>query len=208
MTRNLIPDGDVFAHGIKGNIPQVLYYFLAWILLLAGSQVCFASSDSDDCASEYMSAFRRVELENDHEALQQIQKHASQGNAEAQSCLGQLYLLGWGIQADAAKAWDLFQLAAQGGSARAMTRIGAMYEQGLHVRKDYKKAFQWHLRSATLGYANAQSDVGIFYEDGLAGEKNIKKALYWYRKSASQGEPFALESLIRLDAVGTNKNLN
>ena len=145
------------------------------------------------------SADRDSLTEVDRQVFSRLCALADQGNTDAQCRLADLYLWGWGTEADEAMAWELFQQAARGGSARAMNRIGAMYEQGIYVEQDYKKALQWHIRSAALGYAPAQSDAGHIYEDGLAGQRDINVALSWYEKAARQGEPFAVEALQRFD---------
>ena len=172
----------------------IIILFLLFVALY--STVAF--SEEISCISEYTHSYTLMESEKDPALLQQIQQDASQGNDVAAFCLGQLYLLGWGVDADDTKAWKLFHQAAQKGNSKAMHRIAVMYELGVHVQQNYQKALHWHLQSAKLGYSSAQSDVGIFYEDGLAGDRDIAMALFWYRKAAIQDEPFAVEALHRL----------
>jgi uncharacterized protein len=163
------------------------------ILIFLGVQTVIAGPEIFDCPTD-----DQLKLDKNSSKLNQIRRNAYQGAAEAQTCLGELHLWGWGVATDHRKAWVFFQQAAQSGNARAMHRTGSMYEQGIYVNRDYKKALSWHLRAAHLGYAAAQSDTGIFYEDGLAEEQNIDAALFWYEKAAAAGEPFAIEALRRL----------
>ena len=173
------------------NRVNTLTFYRACILLFVSSQAISADSSFNACSEEFENGSQPT-------LLQPIQRSASRGNKEAQLCLAELYLRGWGVEADESRAWTLFQQAAKAGSAEAMHRIGALYEQGIYVDQDYQQALHWHLRSAALGYAPAQSDVGLFYEDGLAGKKDRDKAVLWYKKAAAGDEPFAVEALQRI----------
>ncbi len=171
--------------------------FLACLLLPGCLPAAYA--ESDDCPAQF-----ETPRPGSESNLTNLLLKANRGDAEAQGCLGELHLLGWSVEPDEARAWELFNQAAQGGSATAMHNIAAMYEEGIHVERDPGQAMRWHLRSAQLGYGPAQSDVGLYLEDGLAGERNLAEALVWYRKAAAQGEPFAVEAVRRLSDEGLN----
>jgi TPR repeat protein len=73
-------------------------------------------------------------------ALAQYRKAADQGNAEAQTALGQGYQNGYGVARDYAEALRWCHLAADQGFALAQVNLGVMYENGQGVPRDYAGA--------------------------------------------------------------------
>lgn len=195
MNKSLRTCSAKFTNAVTARSAAHVAVLAASLATLSIESSSYGASLSIDCSP---SLGRLEALAENDDSLLRLKQQARAGNANAKSCLAELYLLGWGVKANDSKAWVLLHQAVQDGSARAMHRIGSMYEIGTYIPKNRQRAFEWHLRSANLGHAPAQSDVGIFLEDGLAGERSIEKALYWYRKAARHGEPFAIEALQRL----------
>jgi len=69
-------------------------------------------------------------------ALKEWQPLAKQGDAFAQSNLGQLYQYGLGGPQDYAQARDWYRLAAEQGYAPAQFNLGFLYDKGLGVPQD------------------------------------------------------------------------
>jgi TPR repeat protein len=93
-------------------------------------------------------------------ALELWQPLATQGNAEAQTKIGFLYLDGFGVRQDKAKAMKWFKKAAEQGNKDAQWRLGWIYEQGEGVTIDYPEALRWLRAAADQGDERAQADIG------------------------------------------------
>jgi predicted nucleic acid-binding Zn-ribbon protein len=75
---------------------------------------------------------------------------AEQGDAAAQSYVGEIFERGLGIPADYGAAATWYQRAAERGNSRAAINLGNLYEQGLGVPKDPPQALNWYRRAAGL----------------------------------------------------------
>ncbi len=76
---------------------------------------------------------------------------AKDGDAEAQTYVGEIFERGLGVppQYDLAARW--YELAAHQGLARAQLNLGALYERGLGVPQDRSRAVDWYRRASGLG---------------------------------------------------------
>lgn len=79
---------------------------------------------------------------------------AKEGNAEAQTNLGEIFEKGTGgpPQADLAAQW--YQLAAEQGYARAQVNLGSLYERGFGVPRDPAKAMDLYRKASGLDTLN------------------------------------------------------
>jgi hypothetical protein len=87
---------------------------------------------------------------------------AEQGDAEAQTYVGEIYERGLGAAPDPASAAAWYRRAAEQGFARAQMNLGSLYERGAGVTRDPVQAIEWY-RSAS-GIEGAS--FGIAAEDG------------------------------------------
>jgi TPR repeat protein len=76
-------------------------------------------------------------------ALKAFQSLAAQGNAEAQTNLGQLYANGKGVPQDYAQARQWYEKAAAQGDALAQNNLAELYYAGLGVPQDDVRAYMW-----------------------------------------------------------------
>ena len=123
--------------------------------------------------------------------IQQLQKNAKQGDAEAQSSLGYKYSKGEGVPQDYKKAFHWYTLAASQNDILAQVNLGFMYAEGQGVEQDYKKAFEWYTKAANQGEATAQYCLGLLYDEGHGVAQDYSQALKWYTKATDQEEPYA-----------------
>ena len=93
------------------------------------------------------------------EAFKYFSLVAEQGNAKAQTYVGQCYLYGAGVDKDDKEAFKYFSLAAEQGNANAQFQVGKCYAHGWGVDKDPKKAFTYLSLAADQGYADAQYKI-------------------------------------------------
>ena len=152
---------------------------LAVMLLLGGSQTGYAQ----DLDKGWEAYFR-----GDYAAaLKEWRPLAEQGDASAQTSLGNMYSNGQGVIKDYKEAVRLYRLAAEQGNAGAQTNLGYMYSEGLGVIKDHKEAVRWYRLAAEQGIARAQSLLGLMYADGRGVILDNVTAHMWYNIAASNG---------------------
>ena len=91
-------------------------------------------------------------------ALRVWLEQARQGDAKAQTHVGEIYEKGLGITPDYSLAAQWYRKAADQGFERAMLNLGQLYELGLGVDRDNKQALAWYRKASGLEKA------GLTYE--------------------------------------------
>jgi uncharacterized protein len=84
-------------------------------------------------------------------ALRLLRPLAEQGNADAQTMLGETYYNGRGVPKDYAIAASWWTRAAQQGNVGAQVLLGALYYFGHGVPQDYVLAHMWYNLAAAAG---------------------------------------------------------
>ncbi|HEY3928159.1 MAG TPA: tetratricopeptide repeat protein [Candidatus Koribacter sp.] len=108
-------------------------------------------------------------------------EHAVQGgSADGFDELGLLYEMGYGMNKDVDKAFNLFNEAAKRGSVEGSYRLGLTYFYGLGVSSDRSAACQWFIRSAAGGYPEAEREAGFCYYNGTGVTQNHQEAFNWF----------------------------
>jgi TPR repeat protein len=130
------------------------------------------------------------------EAARHYQIAADHSYLAAMVNLGTLYEFGraGGTAETAAKAMELFKLAAEKGDARAQTRLGALYAGAdpsfTHgfIKTDDVEAARLLKLAAAQGYYLAQYNLGTFYASGRGDVgKNEVEAARLFKLAADQG---------------------
>jgi TPR repeat protein len=101
-------------------------------LLLLWRPVSFAGEFEDGVAA--------LNREDYKTAVAMFTKAANNGDAKAQSILGQMYSLGRGVTKNNQQAALWYKKAADQGNARAQNNLGQAYVNGQGVPQDYKQA--------------------------------------------------------------------
>lgn len=126
-----------------------------------------------DCeirGGEYV-AFDRADYRT---ALNIWLEKAKQGDAEAQTYVGEIFEKGLGLPVDYKTAFSWYSKAAQQGYSRAQINLGYLYEKGLSVNKDMLQALNWYRRAS--GVEGDELDYSSVIEvkaASLAQEKTI-----------------------------------
>jgi len=81
-------------------------------------------------------------------ALQVWLEQAKQGDAEAQTYVGEIYEKGLGLPADYKTAYIWYEKAAKQNYSRAQINLGYLYEKGLGVGKNSIEALNWYRRAS------------------------------------------------------------
>jgi uncharacterized caspase-like protein len=84
-------------------------------------------------------------------ALKVWQPLAEQGDAKAQTHVGEIYEKGLGTAPDYALAAQWYRKAAAQGHAPAQIYLGLLYERGLGVPKDMSQALAWYRKATGVG---------------------------------------------------------
>jgi len=88
-------------------------------------------------------------------ALNEWRPLAAQGDADAQSALGEMYYLGKGVPKDYKQAAKWYRLAAEQGNADAQFNLATLYGNGTGVIKDDVYSHMWFNIAAISGDADA-----------------------------------------------------
>lgn len=134
------------------------------------------------------------------QAANWFKKSASQGNADAQHALGQMYeQIG-----EEEKAARYYLMAAKQNHCPALIDLAMAFGAGRGVEKDLNKAHRLFLKAANLGDHFAEFMVGqnLFYGNGI--EPNAEEAVKWYIQAAEAGEHHAQFEMGMIFEMGGN----
>ena len=120
---------------------------------------------------------------------------AEQGDAEAQTVMGDFYLAGRGVEQNYAQALKWYRKAAVAGYGRAENNLGYIYFMGLGVKRDDRGAMKYFNAAAGHENAVAMKNLGTLYRDGLGTSKNETVAREWFQKAAEHGDREARQIL-------------
>ena len=133
---------------------------------------------------------------------------ALQGNALAETFLGEMYVHGNGVPADPVQGVHWLTLAAAQGQAAAEADLGDAYYFGAGVSQGYAEALKYYNAAAQQGIDNAQNALGDMYFKGVGVTRDYTQALSWYQLAAKQGHANAVYSLgfMYYAGLGTAQN--
>lgn len=111
-------------------------------------------------------------------ALRVWLEKAKQGDAEAQTYVGEIYEKGLGLSPDYRTAYSWYGKAAKQDYARAQINLGYLYEKGLGVEKNPIEALNWYRRASgvtddiayTSSIEERAADIAKDETDSLKGE--------------------------------------
>lgn len=153
-----VPGGETRAQSRPGDELLIVDCLLPGKVRRLGTRVTYvtarkaAKTTASDCeirGGEYTSYDRA----NYATALQIWLPLARDGDAEAQTYLGEIHEKGLGVEPQYDIAAEWYRKAAEQGSSRAQIALGALYEKGLGVPKDPREAMQWFRRASGLADA-------------------------------------------------------
>ncbi len=99
---------------------------------------------------------------------------ATEGDAEAQTLVGEIYEKGLGIQPDYQAAAVWYQKAADQNYARAQINLGQLYEKGLGVPQDLVAAMSWYRRASGLDAQGLQFISSVEIASRQAEQAELK----------------------------------
>lgn len=126
--------------------------------------------------------------------------------------LGNMYLEGYYLGPDYAKAYDLLTKAEKQtehpASAYAKTNIAWMYLWGMHVEHNMQEALTRLEQAYEQEISSAAFVLGFIYQEGLFAEKNNELAMAWFNKGRQLEDLYATTYLARIYADGKSTEKN
>lgn len=136
-----------------------------------------------DAASDYEMGARAYDSEDLVNAMQYLERAASQGHAQAMLLLG--YIFDKAEENETAAAY--YRRSAEAGNAGGAYALGTMYASGDGVERDFEKARSWYQQAADMGHAPALETLGIAHvEGGLGLEKDAERGGELLRQAAER----------------------
>ncbi|MCK7616053.1 caspase family protein [Roseibium sediminicola] len=135
----------------------------------------------------------------DHVAARQWFGRATDQNwAASINRLGLMHERGEGGDPDPLAAALLYQRATNLGDRNAMVNLANAYRYGKGIEVNQARAVDLFERSALLGTRSAFMSLAIMYAEGEGVEKDDLTAAFWYTLASREGDPEALETLLRI----------
>lgn len=148
-----------------------------------------------------------LQSQDDTTSLGDWQEHAQQGDARAQTHIGQIYEDGAEVPRNLQSAIEWYRLAAEQGDAGAQTHLGEIYFCGRGVEQSDTMAMWWFTLAAEQGDARAQLYLGHMNKEGKGIEQNKEVAVAWLTSAAQQDSAEARLLLKFIDTARVNIGL-
>ncbi|WP_421784200.1 tetratricopeptide repeat protein [Kiloniella litopenaei] len=158
---------------------------ISWVTIVFLAVPSFVQSsfaqDFDKALSAYLDGEYAV-------ALKEFHKLAELGDGEAQFYLGEMYVVGQGVERNLFRARKWFLRASERGNFDADSRLALLYESGLGGEQSDTLALYHARRGADNNNAASQANLAKFYEKGSVGvAQSDEDALKWYLLAAYKG---------------------
>ena len=120
-------------------------------------------------------------------ALQLAMPRAKQGDAHAQTLIGEIYNKGLGVPEDPLAAADWYAMASKAGDPLATFELALLYQDGHGVAKDRKHAAELFQIAADAGNMAAKYNLGLLHVEGIYADPSLTKAAQLIGEAANSG---------------------
>jgi len=129
----------------------------------------------------------RVALQhgNYEQAARELSGAAENGDPDAATLLGIMYVEGFGVPRDSAKGIALLEKAAEQEDLDATVFLAKLFEGRGDVAADPSAAAKWYERAARQGEVGAQLSIADCYLFGRGVAIDYREAYKWYRVAAA-----------------------
>ena len=132
--------------------------------------------------------FKVIIYSKEKQELANLRQSAEEGNADAQSNLGDLYFSGKRVSANKAEATKWYLKASEQGDAEGQLLLATMYYLGSGVSVDYVAAYMWCNLALTQGEEHAKIGIGEISaemtEEQIAEAQNLSRE--WMAKHSER----------------------
>lgn len=112
-------------------------------------------------------------------AMNELEKAARGGDAQAYYNLGIAYAEGKAVPQDRAKAVGYYRQGAGKGSVLAAYNLAQAYRKGEGVALDYAQAAKWYAFAAKRGDYRAGNELGLLYVEGKGVPRDLIEGFAW-----------------------------
>ncbi|MGU3576992.1 tetratricopeptide repeat protein [Brucellaceae bacterium C25G] len=137
-------------------------------------------------------------------ALNLAKPRAAEGDAAAQTLLGEIYARGLGVPVDPKLAAEWYGKAAAQDNVHAQFQYAVLLLDGKHVKGDWVAAEALMKKAAEAGNTMAQFNYAQILMQNNPGEKGIEAAYPWFAKAADNNLPDAEYAVSQILANGTH----
>ncbi len=125
-------------------------------------------------------------------SLETLTQKAEDGDVSAQLKLGYTYLYGMeGLNADYAKAFHYYELAANQNDKIGINNLGTLYYNGIGTQRNPRKAALLFAKAAEAGNFDAATNLGFIYVSGSGIEQNVEAGIANFEKAVTGGNVLA-----------------
>lgn len=121
------------------------------------------------------------------EAANWLRSAAQAGHKGAAAALGELHLVGRGVERNAEEAARWLEIGDTESRPEAFTMLASFYAEGVGVEQNFDAAADWLQHAAKRGSAAAHYNMGWLYHLGKGVPQDREEAVRWYRQAAEMG---------------------
>lgn len=156
-------------------------------------------------AGQYDSAYDNYMAGNYKTAFLEALKRGEEGDATAQTLLGRMYMEGYAVAIDGARAALWFGRAAKQGDPQAELRYGLLVFNGTYVPKDQSLGEEYIKKAADAGVPEAYFYYGQLLLNKSDSDDALETSLNYFLKGAARGNPDSAFAASQILARGTPK---
>ncbi|WP_297322950.1 tetratricopeptide repeat protein [uncultured Bartonella sp.] len=154
---------------------------------------------------EYDSAYDNYMAGNYKTAFMEALRRAEDGDPTAQTLLGRMYMEGYAVTVDGARAALWFGRAAKQGDPQAELRYGLLLFNGDYVKKDQKEGEDYVRQAVEAGVPEAYFYYGQLLMNKVDSDEALELGLSYFLKGAARGNPDCAYAASQILARGTPK---
>lgn len=156
-------------------------------------------------AGQYDSAYDNYAAGNYKTAFLEALKRGEEGDPTAQTLLGRMYMEGYAVAVDGARAALWFGRAAKQGDPQAELRYGLLLFNGTYVPKDQSMGEEYIRKAVNADVPEAYFYYGQLLLNKSQSDEALEVSLSYFLKGAARGNPDAAFAASQILARGTPK---
>ena len=160
-------------------------------------------------ASDYETGKKARANQDFVSAAKAFRRGVAKGDKKSANALGEMYVLGLGVEKDAVTACKLFLKGAKLGDPMAQHNYAVCSAKGKTGKPNPAEAVKWYDKAMAGGYKPAFCALGDLYVSGTGVAKDTKRGFDLCLKGARAGETKAAARVgeLYLAGIGTAQNL-
>jgi TPR repeat protein len=166
------------------RVIQCVVVYGAGIAVLAGATPgCCEESSPPDGTASVARAELADGLPDERREFEDLQRRATEGDANAAFRVAERYAAGQGTPRDDKAALQWYRRAADQGHADSMYALGTHHGE----RRQFSVAAEWFRKATAAGHAGAMAQLGVLHADGNGVPTDPAIAAQWYQRAVDAG---------------------